>query len=81
MITKYWQYGTVLLNMPNLKKNANVVRDGTCIDATSPSHVITMGPMKGIPMWYELCATSWSQHAKFGAESVYNSPAESATFQ
>jgi hypothetical protein len=30
-----------------------VCRDGTCIDAASPSHVITMCPMKAIPMWYE----------------------------
>jgi hypothetical protein len=31
-----------------------VGRVGTCIDAVSPSHVITMGPMKAIPIWYEL---------------------------
>jgi hypothetical protein len=49
---------TVLLNLFN-KSNT---RDGwqgwrTCIDAASPSHAITMGPMKAIPMWYEPSAT------------------------
>ncbi len=34
-----------------------VGRDGTCIDAASPSHAMTMGPMKAIPMWYELSVT------------------------
>jgi hypothetical protein len=42
---------------PISAKPEMVGRDGTCIDAASISHAMTMGPMKAIPMWYELSVT------------------------
>jgi hypothetical protein len=46
---------SVLFRMCHISVKPEMVgRDDTCIDAASPSHAFTMGPMKGIPMWYEL---------------------------
>jgi hypothetical protein len=45
---------SVLFRMCHISVKPEMVgRDGTCIDAASPSHAMTMGPMKAIPMWYE----------------------------